>query len=99
MRRVEFRRGWFGPLTDDRRCLALLIVIQLVVTAVVQPHGDFPQNDDWAYAAARLGQELVVGKGSSLRRCILSVTGVRRNRNAAHTGYRADPHKSGFCDA
>jgi hypothetical protein len=37
-------------MTDDRGCLALLIVIQLMVTAVVQPRGDFPQNDDWAYA-------------------------------------------------
>jgi hypothetical protein len=35
---------------NDRRCLALLVAIQLVVVAVVAPRGDFPLNDDWAYA-------------------------------------------------
>jgi Dolichyl-phosphate-mannose-protein mannosyltransferase len=35
---------------NDRRCLALLIAIQLVVVAVVAPRGNFPLNDDWAYA-------------------------------------------------
>jgi hypothetical protein len=35
---------------NDRRCLALLVVVQLVVVAVVAPRGEFPLNDDWAYA-------------------------------------------------
>ena len=36
----------------DARALALLFVLQLAVVAVVGPRGDFPLNDDWAYALA-----------------------------------------------
>jgi hypothetical protein len=34
----------------DRRALAVLIVAHLAVVAIVQPRGEFPLNDDWAYA-------------------------------------------------
>lgn len=34
----------------DRRALALLAVLHLAIVAAVQPRGDFPLNDDWAYA-------------------------------------------------
>jgi hypothetical protein len=37
---------------SDRRALALLLALQLAVVAIVQPRGDFPLNDDWAYALA-----------------------------------------------
>jgi len=37
---------------SDRRALALLIVLHLAVVGVVAPRGDFPLNDDWAYALA-----------------------------------------------
>ena len=35
---------------DDWRAIALLLAVQLVVAAVVEPHGEFPIDDDWAYA-------------------------------------------------
>src|SRR5436190_402970 len=34
----------------DRRALALLVLLHLAVVAIVQPRGDFPLNDDWAFA-------------------------------------------------
>jgi hypothetical protein len=34
----------------DRRALVSLVLLQLAVIAIVRPHGDFPLNDDWAYA-------------------------------------------------
>jgi hypothetical protein len=34
----------------DRRNLLLLAVLHLVMVALVQPRGEFPLNDDWAYA-------------------------------------------------
>ena len=38
------------PATSDARSIALLIVIQIAVTAVVMPRGNFGVNDDWTYA-------------------------------------------------
>jgi hypothetical protein len=35
---------------NDRRSLALLLAAQLAIVAIVQPRGEFPLNDDWAYA-------------------------------------------------
>ena len=37
---------------SDRRALAFLVALHLAVIAVVAPRGDFPLNDDWAYALA-----------------------------------------------
>lgn len=37
-------------LTKNRYYLALLIAFQLLMIAVIQPYGNFPLNDDWAYA-------------------------------------------------
>ena len=34
----------------DRRALVLLILLHLAMVAIVQPRGDFPVNDDWAFA-------------------------------------------------
>jgi hypothetical protein len=34
----------------DRRALAVLLALHLAIVALVQPRGDFPLNDDWAYA-------------------------------------------------
>jgi hypothetical protein len=34
----------------ERRALALLVLLHLAMIAVVQPRGDFPINDDWAFA-------------------------------------------------
>jgi len=34
----------------DRRALAILLALHLAIVAIVQPRGDFPLNDDWAYA-------------------------------------------------
>jgi len=34
----------------DRRALAALALVHLAIVAMVQPRGDFPLNDDWAYA-------------------------------------------------
>jgi hypothetical protein len=34
----------------DRRSIGLLLALHLVIVAIVQPRGDFPLNDDWAYA-------------------------------------------------
>lgn len=39
---------------NERRWLALLIAIQFVVFVVVGAGGDFPVNDDWAYAQSVL---------------------------------------------
>src|SRR4029453_2631539 len=36
--------------TSDTRCIALLILIQVAVTAIVMPRGNFGVNDDWTYA-------------------------------------------------
>jgi len=35
---------------NDRYFLALLIAFQLLAIALIQPYGNFPLNDDWAYA-------------------------------------------------
>jgi hypothetical protein len=35
---------------NDRRALVVLALLHLAIVAVVQPRGDFPLNDDWAYA-------------------------------------------------
>lgn len=35
---------------NDRYYLAWLIVFQLLAIALIQPYGNFPLNDDWAYA-------------------------------------------------
>lgn len=34
----------------DRRALAILVAVHLAIVALVAPRGDFPLNDDWAYA-------------------------------------------------
>ena len=34
----------------DRRSLVVLVFVHLAVVSLVQPRGDFPLNDDWAYA-------------------------------------------------
>ena len=34
----------------DRRAIAILLGLHLAIVAIVQPRGDFPLNDDWAYA-------------------------------------------------
>jgi hypothetical protein len=34
----------------DRRSILLLLALHLVIVLVVQPRGNFPLNDDWAYA-------------------------------------------------
>jgi hypothetical protein len=34
----------------DRRSIGLLLALHLLVVVIVQPRGDFPVNDDWAYA-------------------------------------------------
>lgn len=34
----------------DRRSIGLLLALHLVIVLIVQPRGDFPLNDDWAYA-------------------------------------------------
>ena len=34
----------------DRRSLVALLALNLAIVAIVQPRGDFPLNDDWAYA-------------------------------------------------
>lgn len=34
----------------DRYYLALLVAFQLLALALIQPYGNFPLNDDWAYA-------------------------------------------------
>ena len=34
----------------DRRALALLALLHLAMVAIVQPRGEFPVNDDWAFA-------------------------------------------------
>src|SRR5215212_695887 len=34
----------------DRRALAVLVALHLAMIAIVQPRGEFPVNDDWAYA-------------------------------------------------
>ena len=34
----------------DRRSLTILLVLQLAIVAVSDPRGDFPLNDDWAFA-------------------------------------------------
>jgi hypothetical protein len=34
----------------DRGALAILVMIHLAVVAIVQPRGEFPLNDDWAFA-------------------------------------------------
>jgi Dolichyl-phosphate-mannose-protein mannosyltransferase len=36
--------------TDDSRCIVLLVAIQVVVTMVVAPRGNFGVSDDWTYA-------------------------------------------------
>lgn len=35
---------------SDSKCLAFLLLVQAVMFLVVQPSGDFPLNDDWAYS-------------------------------------------------
>jgi hypothetical protein len=34
----------------DRRSIGLLLALHLAIVLIVQPRGDFPLNDDWAYA-------------------------------------------------
>jgi hypothetical protein len=34
----------------DRRSIALLLALHIAIVLIVQPRGDFPINDDWAYA-------------------------------------------------
>ena len=34
----------------DRRSLALLALLQVAIVAIADPRGNFPLNDDWAYA-------------------------------------------------
>ena len=34
----------------DRRSLAILLLVQIAIIAVVDPRGNFPVNDDWAFA-------------------------------------------------
>src|SRR4029079_17435108 len=34
----------------DRRALLVLVVLHLAIVAIVAPRGDFPLNDDWAFA-------------------------------------------------
>src|SRR5258708_21042770 len=35
---------------SERRALAILAALQLAIVAIVEPRGDFPLNDDWAFA-------------------------------------------------
>jgi len=35
---------------NDRSCLAVLLLVQLLMLVIIQPTGNFPLNDDWAYA-------------------------------------------------
>lgn len=35
---------------SESKCLALLLLVQIVMMLIVQPGGDFPLNDDWAYS-------------------------------------------------
>ena len=39
-----------GFVTNDALWLVLLVALQLLLIAVIQPYGNFPLNDDWAYA-------------------------------------------------
>lgn len=39
---------------NERHYLALLIAFQLLMIAVIQPYGNFPLNDDWAYAQSAI---------------------------------------------
>lgn len=39
-----------GSRLSDHHCIALLLAVQVALYAVVRPFGDFPINDDWAYA-------------------------------------------------
>jgi hypothetical protein len=34
----------------ERRAIALLVLLHFAMVAIVQPRGDFPVNDDWAFA-------------------------------------------------
>jgi len=34
----------------DRRALVALACLHLAIVAIVEPRGDFPLNDDWAFA-------------------------------------------------
>jgi hypothetical protein len=34
----------------DRRAVAIILMLHVAIVAIVQPRGDFPLNDDWAYA-------------------------------------------------
>jgi len=38
------------PRSHDRRALLILVAVQLAVAVLVRPRGNFPLNDDWAYA-------------------------------------------------
>jgi hypothetical protein len=35
---------------SESKCLGLLLLVQLVMILIVQPTGNFPLNDDWAYS-------------------------------------------------
>src|SRR5260221_9111383 len=35
---------------SERRALAILLTLQLAIVAIVEPRGNFPLNDDWAFA-------------------------------------------------
>jgi hypothetical protein len=35
---------------SESKCLGLLLLVQLVMTVIIQPSGNFPLNDDWAYS-------------------------------------------------
>src|SRR6185503_12071343 len=44
------RRRLRPQAMTDRRALAALALVHLAIVAMVQTRGDFPLNDDWAYA-------------------------------------------------
>ena len=46
---VDRRSTVFFAVTD-RRALAALVIAHVAMVAIVMPRGDFPLNDDWAYA-------------------------------------------------
>jgi len=35
---------------SEGRCLVLLLLVQLLMMVIIQPAGNFPLNDDWAYS-------------------------------------------------
>lgn len=49
-RPIERFTGRVKITLSESKCLALLLLVQIVMMLIVQPGGDFPLNDDWAYS-------------------------------------------------